>query len=77
MDSLLRLAAIILDMSGGFVWHLEDHDLHSRRYAMDCGRGLNKVPFLHVALASLLFQRWYPGLIVFSGAVSMKMNVTF
>ena len=45
MDSLLRVASIILDMSGGFVWLLEDHDLHSRRYAIDYGRGLNKVHF--------------------------------
>ncbi|KAF2298464.1 hypothetical protein GH714_023659 [Hevea brasiliensis] len=31
--------------------------------------------FLHAALALLLCQQWYLGLILFSGAVSIKMNV--
>ncbi|XP_075640252.1 dol-P-Man:Man(5)GlcNAc(2)-PP-Dol alpha-1,3-mannosyltransferase-like [Castanea sativa] len=30
---------------------------------------------LHAAMASLLYQRWHLGLIIFSGAVSIKMNV--
>ncbi|KAF3436425.1 hypothetical protein FNV43_RR23517 [Rhamnella rubrinervis] len=30
---------------------------------------------LHAALASIIYQRWHLGLIIFSGAVSVKMNV--
>lgn len=47
------------------------HSIFVLRLFNDCFA----VTLLHAALASLLFQRWHLGLIIFSGAVSIKMNV--
>ncbi|KAF8387838.1 hypothetical protein HHK36_026499 [Tetracentron sinense] len=47
------------------------HSIFVLRLFNDCFA----MTFLHAALASLLYQRWHLGLIIFSVAVSIKMNV--
>lgn len=47
------------------------HSIFVLRLFNDC----IAMTFLHAALASLLYQRWHLGLIIFSAAVSIKMNV--
>ncbi|KAF3793849.1 Dol-P-ManMan(5)GlcNAc(2)-PP-Dol alpha-1-3-mannosyltransferase [Nymphaea thermarum] len=47
------------------------HSIFVLRLFNDCFA----MTFLHAALALILYQRWHLGLIVFSGAVSIKMNV--
>ncbi|KAK4847340.1 hypothetical protein QYF36_000889 [Acer negundo] len=47
------------------------HSIFVLRLFNDCFA----MTLLHAALASLLYQRWHLGLIVFSAAVSIKMNV--
>ncbi|KAJ9187759.1 hypothetical protein P3X46_003181 [Hevea brasiliensis] len=47
------------------------HSIFVLRLFNDCFA----MTFLHAALALLLCQQWYLGLILFSGAVSIKMNV--
>lgn len=47
------------------------HSIFVLRLFNDCFA----MTLLHAAIAILLCQRWYLGLIIFSGAVSIKMNV--
>ncbi|XXG84227.1 hypothetical protein AAC387_Pa10g1785 [Persea americana] len=47
------------------------HSIFVLRLFNDCFA----MTLLHAALASLLYQRWHLALIIFSGAVSIKMNV--
>ncbi|XP_015582523.2 dol-P-Man:Man(5)GlcNAc(2)-PP-Dol alpha-1,3-mannosyltransferase [Ricinus communis] len=47
------------------------HSIFVLRLFNDCFA----MTLLHAALALLIYQRWYIGLIFFSGAVSIKMNV--
>ncbi|GAV73858.1 ALG3 domain-containing protein [Cephalotus follicularis] len=47
------------------------HSIFVLRLFNDCFA----MTFLHAALALFLYQRWYLGLIIFSAAVSIKMNV--
>uniref|UniRef100_A0A5B6YQK9 dolichyl-P-Man:Man5GlcNAc2-PP-dolichol alpha-1,3-mannosyltransferase n=1 Tax=Davidia involucrata TaxID=16924 RepID=A0A5B6YQK9_DAVIN len=47
------------------------HSIFVLRLFNDCFA----MTLLHAALASLLHQKWHLGLIIFSGAVSVKMNV--
>ncbi|CAN6468553.1 unnamed protein product [Victoria cruziana] len=47
------------------------HSIFVLRLFNDCFA----MTLLHAALALILYQRWYLGLIIFSGAVSIKMNV--
>lgn len=47
------------------------HSIFVLRLFNDC----ITMTFLHAALATLLYQKWYLGLIIFSLAVSIKMNV--
>ncbi|PON96577.1 Glycosyltransferase, ALG [Trema orientale] len=47
------------------------HSIFVLRLFNDCFAML----LLHASLASIIFQRWHLGLIIFSGAVSIKMNV--
>uniref|UniRef100_A0A6N2M8V9 dolichyl-P-Man:Man5GlcNAc2-PP-dolichol alpha-1,3-mannosyltransferase n=1 Tax=Salix viminalis TaxID=40686 RepID=A0A6N2M8V9_SALVM len=47
------------------------HSIFVLRLFNDCFA----MTLLHAALATLLYQKWHLGLILFSGAVSIKMNV--
>ncbi|KAL5561489.1 hypothetical protein UlMin_031236 [Ulmus minor] len=47
------------------------HSIFVLRLFNDC----IAMTLLHAALALILYQRWHLGLIIFSGAVSIKMNV--
>ncbi|KAF4364480.1 dol-P-Man:Man(5)GlcNAc(2)-PP-Dol alpha-1,3-mannosyltransferase [Cannabis sativa] len=47
------------------------HSIFVLRLFNDCFTML----LLHASLASIIYQRWHLGLIIFSGAVSIKMNV--
>ncbi|XP_077218532.1 asparagine-linked glycosylation 3 [Tasmannia lanceolata] len=47
------------------------HSIFVLRLFNDC----LAMTMLHAAMASLLYQRWHLALIIFSGAVSIKMNV--
>ncbi|KAG9156959.1 hypothetical protein Leryth_009019 [Lithospermum erythrorhizon] len=47
------------------------HSIFVLRLFNDC----IAMTLLHTALASLLYQKWHLGLIIFSAAVSVKMNV--
>ncbi|KAH7517088.1 hypothetical protein FEM48_Zijuj09G0025200 [Ziziphus jujuba var. spinosa] len=47
------------------------HSIFVLRLFNDCFA----MTLLHAALASIIYQKWHLGLIIFSGAVSIKMNV--